>query len=117
MKRDMDLIKTLLLSLEENDTLGEIEGYSNQQVRYHAALLQDAGLITHEGYYNTDLSAAMLLGTRMTWSGHEFLDAARNKSFWERAKRITLEKTGSLTFEVLKTVLIQLGKEAIANAS
>ena len=116
MKRDMELIKALLLSLEETDTIGEIEGYSDQQIGYHAALLQDAGLITQEGYYNSDVSAAMLLGTRMTWSGHEFLDAARNKTLWERAKKITLERTGSLSFEVLKTVLIQLGKEAIANA-
>jgi len=113
----MDLIKAILLRLEEADRVGEIDGYDNSQIGYHLGLLNDAGLITHEPYFNPDVSAAMLLGTRMTWQGHEFLDAGRNNSIWEKAKRITLEKTGALTFEVFKTVLIQLGKDAVSNIS
>ena len=117
MKRDMELIKIILLSLEDANEIKEVNGYSYEQVTYHAALLQDAGLITQEGYFNMDVGGAMIFGTRMTWSGHEFLDASRDKKIWERAKRITLEKTGALTFEVLKAVLIQLGKDAISGAS
>lgn len=112
MKRDLDLVKVLLLRLEETDSIGEVPEYSSEQVVYHVALLEDAGLITQEWYHNFELSAASLTRTRMTWAGHEFLDASRSKSIWEKAKKITLEKTGALTFEVLKSVLIQLGKEA-----
>lgn len=102
MKRDMDLVKAILLRLEESERVGEIAGYTNEQIGYHVALLNDAELITHEPYISPDVSAAVLLGTRMTWQGHEFIDAARNNSIWEKAKKITIEKTGSLTFEVLK---------------
>jgi hypothetical protein len=114
MKRDIDLIKAILLGLEESDSVGEVPGYSGEQIGYHIALLEDAGLITRELHHNAAISAAMLARTRMTWAGHEFLDASRNKSIWEKAKKITLEKTGALTFEVLKSVLIQLGKEAVS---
>lgn len=117
MKRDMDLIKALLLVLEESGSLNHMQGYSDRQVGYHVALLEDAKLITQEWYFNTDVSAAMLSGTRMTWEGHEFLDSCRDSSIWEKAKKITISKTGSLTFEVLKSVLIQLGKDAVSNLS
>ena len=112
MKRDMDLVKAILLKLENTDCIGFIDDYSAPQVNYHVALLQDAGLIVNDGYYDAT-SPAMQFRTRMTWSGHEFLDASRNNSLWERAKKITLEKTGALTFEVLKAVLAQLAKEAV----
>lgn len=97
MKRNMDLVKAILLRLEMGDPLGEIAGHSKQEIGYHVALLEDAGLITHEPYVNTDVSAAILIDTRMTWAGHEFLDAPRNDSFWERAKAITMEKTGAFS--------------------
>jgi hypothetical protein len=90
MKRDMELVKALLLSLEENDAIGEIERYTAEQVEYHSALLAEAGLITHETFRDAHRSAAALVRTRMTWVGHEFLDATRNRSIWERAKKITL---------------------------
>ena len=35
---------------------------------------------------------------RLTWQGHEFLDAARNEDRWNQAKKTISEKGGSLTF-------------------
>ena len=115
MKRDMDLIKALLLALEDSGSFSHMQGYSSEAIGYHVALLEDAKLITQEWYYNTSISASLISGTRMTWEGHEFLDACRDSSIWEKAKKITISKTGSLTFEVLKSVLIQLGKDAVSN--
>ena len=114
MKRDLELIKAILLRFEEETNL-EIPEFSKDQVKYHLALLQDAGLITYEEFYDTDLSPGMLTRTRLTWAGHEFLDSSKSPTLWAKAKKITLEKTGALTFEVLKTVLIQLAKDAISN--
>ena len=114
MKRDIELIKAILLRFEEDGDL-EIPEFTKAQVKYHLALLQDAGLITYEQFYDTDISPAVLSRTRISWAGHEFLDASRSLTLWEKAKNITLEKTGALTFEVLKTVLIQLAKEAVSN--
>lgn len=50
----------------------------------------------------------------LTWDGHEFLEAARDDSLWEKAKRLVLEKTGTLTFEALKLALMEAMKSSLA---
>jgi hypothetical protein len=49
---------------------------------------------------------------RLTWAGHDFLDSARNREIWNQTKRVVAEKKGSVSFEMLKLVLIELGKTA-----
>lgn len=115
MKRDMDIIREILLRLEQHDYIDEIEGHSAKEIAYHVSLLEGAGLVTQDIYSNLFLNDSMLDGIRITWAGHEFLDSSRNASIWEKAKNIAIEKTGALSFEVLKTVLVQLGKDAISN--
>jgi len=51
--------------------------------------------------------------TRLTWEGHQFLTAARSDTLWEKAKKLTLEKTGGLAFEFLKTALMKVGTDAL----
>lgn len=115
MKRDMDIIREILLRLEQHDYIGEIEGRSATEIAYHVSLLEGAGLVTQDIYSNLFLNDSMLDGIRITWAGHEFLDSSRSASVWEKAKNIAIEKTGALSFEVLKAVLVQLGKDAISN--
>jgi hypothetical protein len=43
----------------------------------------------------------------LTYSGHEFLDAARSDTLWATAKEKMMESTGALTIEGLKGVLRQ----------
>jgi len=117
MKRDMDLIREILFKLEQHNDLNRIEGYSEKEISYHVCLLEGAGLVTHEIYTNIFLNDSMLDGIRITWTGHEFLDSSRSGSIWEKAKKIAMEKTGALSFEVLKTVLVQLGKDAVSNVT
>ena len=114
MKRDMDLIRQLLLSLETQRHIESIPGRTAEEIAYHISLLENAGLVTQEIYQNLYLNDSMLEGIRITWAGHEFLDASRNISFWEKAKKIAMEKTGALSYEVMKAVLIQLAKNAIS---
>lgn len=116
MKRDMDLIRQVLLSLEEGNFDWKIDGYSQEQVEYHVKLLEDVGFVTPYSYYPADGGSA-LLNLRMTWQGHEFLEAAKNISFWSKAKHVVITKTGSLSFDLLKEVLVQLAKDAVFNGS
>jgi hypothetical protein len=46
----------------------------------------------------------------LTWSGHEFLNAARRSKVWERAKEFALKTTGTLTLEGLKVAIPQVTK-------
>jgi hypothetical protein len=54
---------------------------------------------------------------RLTYRGHEFLDAARNDGIWEKAKTAVVESTGVLTLEGLKVALPIVVKNLIAGVS
>jgi hypothetical protein len=119
MKRDMDLCRQILLDLEDNpEAVGwkgftfEYEGRTYEEVSYHVMLLHEAGLIeavSHsQGPGHINWTAK-----KLTWPGHEFLDASRKDSVWQKAKSTVLEKTGGLSFEVLKAVVVQLAKDAV----
>jgi Hypothetical protein (DUF2513) len=112
MKRDMELIRTILLQIEENEEspLGwvdlHIPNQSSEVVSYHVQLLRDAGLVEAQ-----DVSSRVGLDMRpkrLTWSGHEFLDAAKNDTVWNKAQEIVKEKGGAIPFEVLKGLLVKL---------
>ena len=116
MKRDMDLIREILLWIEENIPWGEqhevaIEKRDPGAVGFHVVLLREAGLIVaHETSPSTvplPEHAAELKVTRLTWDGCEFLDAARDEKTWSRAKAEVSEKSGGLSFEIMKSVLIE----------
>jgi hypothetical protein len=116
MKRDMDLARSILLEVEkypEPDGWADIkiEGYSIEEVSYHIKLLWQAELI--EAIDLTDSSGFDWKAKSLTWKGHEFLDAARNPSRWQEAKKLIFEKGGSITFEIIKTVLSESIKNAI----
>ncbi len=117
MKRDMDLVRQMLLFTEEHSapsTAAEvkIEGRSDEEVSYHLALMKDAGLIEARspGKYGPMWA---VLG--LTWAGHDFLDAARDANRWSTAKKIG-EKVGSVSFEVVTALLTELGKRAVFSA-
>jgi Hypothetical protein (DUF2513) len=89
MKRDLDLIRTLLLEIEAHDdptTTMTVrgDGHTEIEVQYHLKLLRDAGYIVA-----VDHSSGSTLDYRpksVTWHGHEFLDAARNDGIWRQVK-------------------------------
>ena len=39
---------------------------------------------------------------RLTYAGHQFLDAARSDTVWQKAKSLVAKSTGTLTLEGLK---------------
>ena len=51
---------------------------------------------------------------RMTWQGHEFLDAARNETVWQTAKEKMLKPGVSWTFDLLREALTALAKQQLA---
>ncbi|MEI6841653.1 MAG: DUF2513 domain-containing protein [Methanomicrobiales archaeon] len=111
MKRDMDLVRKILFAVENSPEEGienfTIEPFSREQIIYHIRLLQDAELI--EGtLVGSDNAGILRYGIdRMTWAGHEFLDACRNEGRWIKAKEIFSNLDG-VTFDVSKQVLVSL---------
>ena len=114
MKRDMDLIRKILLEIGQNESDNDlqeirIEFYSDEEIAYHAYLLEKAGLI--------DATVSFGWGTvkptgysirRLTWQGHDFLDACRNEGVWIKAKEKLKSLGGEVSLDVVKTVLIEI---------
>lgn len=118
MKRDLDLIRTLLLKIEEKPDMQNImpaaslsfPNYSKEQVNYHLLLLNEAGYIDAAILRGSDKQT--IYPKRLTWSGHDFLDAARDEKRWNEGKKI-LDKIGDFSLEVAKNVLTELALKAM----
>ena len=76
MKRDMDIIRLLLLQLETGDRPSQLDNFSEERVTYNAALMVHAGLVKGAFARGGDGDSLGVAMDRMTWSGHDFLDAA-----------------------------------------
>nr|DAS08118.1 MAG TPA: Transcriptional regulator, MarR/EmrR family, emrR, transcriptional regulator, DNA-binding [Caudoviricetes sp.] len=115
MKRDWELIRKILLKLEENsdDTPLEADIFKNKSqelVAYHYKILAQAELIEIED--NSSLDGEDYCAKALTWQGHEFLDKIRNDTVWNKSKAMLKNKGIDLSFDVLKsaatTIISQL---------
>jgi hypothetical protein len=118
MKRDLDLIRLLLIKVEGHGKV-DLSQYSEDQVKYHQALLIEGGLVEGKPLYSSrggpksEEIPDIVHIKRLTWEGHEFLDKALSDSTWEKAKQYVKEKGLSLSIEGLKMGLTLVIKQAL----
>ncbi len=107
MKRDMDLVREILLRVEEADKECGMEdllpeGVSEDETRkyeYHLDMLvNQTGFVT--GVNISGLSGETWIDLKLTWNGHEFLEAVRDPEIWRRAKE-GAKKVGSASIDFL----------------
>jgi hypothetical protein len=119
MKRDMDLIRTLLITIESANAPIEatrltLPEYDQQSILYHVVLLSEADLIKANISCADNFDLPLMAQVeRLTWQGHEFLDAARNDSVWQKAKDTVLSKAGTVSIAVFQAVLISIAKSQL----
>lgn len=118
MKRDMDLIRKLVLAIEDDPTGYaprdiEIDEYTPEQISYHEFLLMDAGFAEGERVDAMNSRGPEVVLTNLTWAGHEFADAARDDKRWKKAMAVVQEKSGSVTVSVLTQLLTSLMRAAL----
>lgn len=116
MKRDMELIRKILLFVESIESttqfeLLKIDGYSFDAICHHVELLIGQGLLRAE-LVEEDYDGISIGADAMTYEGHDFLDAARNDTIWRKAMDKVAGTTGSVSVDVLKAILADLGKKA-----
>jgi hypothetical protein len=116
MKLDPDLVRQILLKVEEFPFDGsfhdvDIEGRTDNEISYHVMLLHEAGLM--EALDLSSHSGVCWKPKRLTYIGHQFLDAARSDRVWQKAKAFTTTATGTLTLEGLKSALAHVLKQLI----
>ncbi len=109
MKRDMDLIRTLLLLAEEECgtkplTRFNIEGHEDSEIFYHIELLTQAGLVDGEASHNLNRNYSSGWIKSVTWEGHEYLDAIRDPTIWEKTKTQLGDSIGAVGLPIVLEV-------------
>ncbi|MFP7494694.1 DUF2513 domain-containing protein [Terribacillus saccharophilus] len=109
MKRDMSLIRNLLLDIESEYTEGgfalevtEEDEYSEEEMNYHLQLMKEAKLIKLEAVFDEEEEEEELLIYGLTWEGHELLDSIRNEEVWQQLLHKMRKEKGSIPFSVLR---------------
>lgn len=119
MKRDMDLIRELLLAIEDHPTLADgsqvlivdtadklgFQDRSLAEIHYHLEMLIKKGLV--EGEINL-----LQIVSGLTWDGHDFLDTIRDPDIWRQTKE-GAKKAGGFSLELLGDLAKGLIKKKI----
>ena len=111
MKRDMDLIKAILLDLEEHcdgtlyyvptkESVPYAYGGTDEEFRQHCRLIAQHGLA--DAVEKTRGGSINFLA--LTWAGHDFLDDSRESKVWNAAKKAA----GSFSFGIFMKVLVEV---------
>jgi len=118
MKRDVDLIRQILLDLERHGAECSFDSARNgtahetdERTRYHLRLCIDAGLAKE-----TERSTSGAPCIRLTSAGHEFLDICRGDDRWQAAKWMVHQQTGGLSLALLRAVLTKWALHGIGRA-
>ncbi|HHQ4884446.1 DUF2513 domain-containing protein [Aeromonas veronii] len=117
MKRDWDIIRELLIQIEslENPDEGlSLDGFDCPDEKTAAVISYHMDLLIQRGFVKGSLlsttfgssvdSPTDFLVHSLTWSGHEFLDAIRSDTIWNKTKEILASKSVDLSFEAIKAV-------------
>lgn len=108
MTRDFELIRKLLLQIEDApageplQSLTVDESLDEAVLGRHLELLIDAGLIEGQVIGHRPVSFVI---HGLTWSGHDFVEHARNESVWRSVFENTKAAGTSITLEILKGLL------------
>ena len=116
MQRDMDLIREILLYLESlpvppsstytiplADMAAAVGSHDLRKVGHHVEMLIDSDLLVVVGRGLSGHSE--LLFHRISWLGHDFVDAPRSPDIWTKTKQAA-NHAGGWTFDLL----LALGK-------
>lgn len=122
MKRDMELIRTILLIMEDDEPLSasnpRLKGYEEDLVGRHVLLLMEAGLVVG---HKVEPAKALPFGIAdyITWHGYEFLDAARDEQAWKSTES-ALQKVGrdlrSISLGILQSLLTDYLRQTLGLA-
>lgn len=119
MRRDLDLVREILLwmeSLPEGSAANQepqIPERTAEEIGFHAHLMAQAGLITAADIGGSFALTPQAMPLSITWQGYEFLDASRDDTIWQKAKRTVLASGASIAFNLLLEYLKEEGKKRL----
>lgn len=121
MKRDMELIRTILVQVEErnetnmDDLLPDpTDAEAGERYGYHVKMLVDEGFL--DGVDASSMDGPNWLNLELRWQGHEFLSTLRDPTVWEKTKTVAGKAGGGgvqIMAEIGKTIITEAAKEQL----
>ena len=108
MKRDLDLVRQLLLQIEALP--------AGPAAQYRASEIEDPVLLAHfelvlaSGLVNGRISRSqssrgdVISISGLTWEGHEWIEMVRSEAVWSETKSQLLDNGGALVYGLMKAV-------------
>ncbi len=115
MKRDLELIRKILLAVED-DQPQSIPDESSERIGYHVQLLLDARYVEGKVIWSQvgeDYIPHAYFVQRITMAGHDYLDSVRDPKVWNKTKSVLENVGGSAALEVVKDVAVKVMTELI----
>ena len=124
MKRDMDLVRLILLKIEEEYVSTaiynlKVDTYDMATVAYHCKIMHEAGLISDYKAQSADGEIYSFCVSSLSWEGNDYLDKVRDNSIWKKTKDAITHKGLPLIIDTIKTVstaFITATAEGVANS-
>ncbi|MBI9030993.1 DUF2513 domain-containing protein [bacterium] len=120
MKLDIDLVRKILLTIEEahepiesNDAI-KFENLDAEVIDYHLKKVLYANLITSRMQTKKDVSPFMLIEIELTWEGHQLIDLIREESFWNKLKTKVISSGVGISIYALKIAAPKLIESMIS---
>ncbi|MBT3140091.1 hypothetical protein DS909_21215 [Phaeobacter gallaeciensis] len=102
MTRDPDIIRKLLFQMEASNEWQFVHDYEevDDVELYHHQLMRDLGLVVAYGKF----------GFRLTSLGHDYVEAIRDDTIWNKTKS-GASKVGGMTLGMMKDLAIAYVKQ------
>jgi hypothetical protein len=111
MIRDMELMRKILFSIEEQYIPGagllfglHIDGFDMLTIAEHCDLLYQAGLITEYQANRGDDTIQFFRVGNLSNSGYDYLESIRNDEIWKKTKQEVKKRNLPETIEILARV-------------
>jgi hypothetical protein len=123
MKRNWETIREILSRLEDlprTDSTLQLSDFSpdrRSEISYHTELLIEAGLIEGDMHGHLGPGPSDFFAKRLSWSGHEFLDAVRSDTVWAKTKKTFAAKGVEMTFDLVKSVASEITVALVRGAT
>jgi hypothetical protein len=120
MKRDMDLVREILLVVEGIEPGAEVSKEMLAHLADYPVLAEHVRWLERGGIIEASLLEveglnypALFTIYRLTWEGADFLESIRDPEVWRQTKAKLVVKGGALTFDLVKAVATAYVKGAL----
>ncbi len=122
MKRDLDMVRDILLIAEEASPGQRIklsdfkDKYPERlsEVSEHVEMLDKIGFLSAS--FSRPLNpqgAGFFEIQKIEWSGHDYLDAIRDQKIWKKTKQKISDIGGSAAIDTVKAIALKIASDAL----